>query len=60
MASVEKGLYGEKQVLKDTSNIIEDNSASNNMEDLTNNAKGRKCGKCRQYGHYAKTCQYIN
>jgi hypothetical protein len=37
----------EKCVLKDSTkvNIIEDET------------KGRKCGKCKQHGHYAKTCQ---
>jgi hypothetical protein len=36
-----------KRVLKDSTkdNIIEDE------------IRGRKCGKCKQYGHYAKTCQ---
>ncbi|CAB4395984.1 unnamed protein product [Rhizophagus irregularis] len=61
IVSVEKGLNREKWVLKDISsgNIIEDNNTSNIIEDTTNDAKGRKCGKCKQYGHYAKTCQNI-
>ena len=61
VASVEKGLNREKRVLKDigNGNVIEDNNTSNIIEDSTNDAKGRKCGKCKQYGHYAKTCQNI-
>ena len=44
-----------KQVLKDstkvniTGNII--------VEEETNNTKGQKCEKCKQYDYYAKTCQ---
>lgn len=61
IASVEKVLNREKRVLKDISsrNIIEDNNTSNIIEDSTNDTKGRKCSKCKQYGHYAKTCQNI-
>jgi hypothetical protein len=46
-----------KRVLKDSTqvNIMDD---KNVIEDETNN-KGRKCGKCKQYGHYAKTCPNI-
>ncbi|CAB4476460.1 unnamed protein product [Rhizophagus irregularis] len=45
-----------KWVLKDSTkvNMITDNVI---VEEETNNTKGRKCGKCKQYGHYAKTCQ---
>ncbi|CAB4380864.1 unnamed protein product [Rhizophagus irregularis] len=45
-----------KRVLKDSTkvNMITDNVI---VEEETNNTKGRKCGKCKQYGHYAKTCQ---
>jgi hypothetical protein len=44
-----------KRVLKDSTkvNMITDNVI---VEEETNNTKGRKCGKCKQYGHYAKTC----
>ncbi|CAB4444471.1 unnamed protein product [Rhizophagus irregularis] len=61
ISSVEKGLNREKRVLKDVSNsnVIEDNNTSNIVEDFTNDTKGRKCSKCKQYGHYAKTCQNV-
>jgi len=58
VANVEKDvLHREKKVLKDSSavNVIEGQSKSN-LESSTNVTKGRKCGKCNQYGHYAKTC----
>lgn len=44
-----------KRVLKDSTKV----NITNNVivEEETNNIKGRKCGKCKQYGHYAKTCQ---
>ncbi|GBB86756.1 hypothetical protein RclHR1_13170002 [Rhizophagus clarus] len=46
-----------KQVLKDSTkvNMITDNTI---VEEETKNTKGRKCGKCKQYGHYARTCQH--
>ena len=61
VASVEKGLHREKRVLEDSNivNVIEDHGTSNNIEDSTNVTRGRKCGKCNQYGHYAKTCQNV-
>ena len=37
------------QALKNNTNASGDNN--------TSTAKGRMCGKCKQYGHYAKTCQ---
>lgn len=44
-----------KRVLKDSTKVnITENVI---VEEETNNTKGRKCGKCKQYGHYAKTCQ---
>ncbi len=48
-------------MLKDSSrvNIREDNGELNVIEDKTNNIRGQKCGRCKQYGHYAKTCQSI-
>ena len=54
-SNVETSLVREKQVLKDSVciNIIDDK----NVIDETSNMKGRRCGKCRQYGHYSKTCQ---
>jgi hypothetical protein len=29
----------------------------NNNENTEGGSKGRRCGRCKQYGHYAKTCQ---
>ena len=60
VANVEKDLHREKKVLEDsrlssTVNTIEGQSR-NNLENSTIIVKGRKCGKCNQYGHYAKTC----
>ncbi|CAB4422685.1 unnamed protein product [Rhizophagus irregularis] len=58
VANVEKDvLHREKKVLKDSSavNVTEGQSKSN-LESSTNITKGRKCGKCNQYGHYAKMC----
>ena len=44
-----------KRVLKDSTKVnITDYVI---VEEETNNTKGQKCGKCKQYGHYAKTCQ---
>jgi len=54
IANVEKDLHRERRALEDSSNInvIEGQSDSYII-------KGRKCGKCGQYGHYAKTCQNV-
>ena len=44
-----------KRVLKDSAKVnITDNVI---VEEETNGTRGRKCGKCKQYSHYAKTCQ---
>jgi len=43
-----------KQPLKDSTKV---NIADNNNIDDTSSTRGRKCGKCKQYSHYAKTCQ---
>lgn len=29
----------------------------NNNENTEDGSKGRRCGRCKQHGHYAKTCQ---
>ncbi|CAB4478203.1 unnamed protein product [Rhizophagus irregularis] len=44
-----------KRGLKDSTkvNMITDNVI---VKEETNNTKGQKCGKCKQYEHYAKTC----
>ncbi|RGB34197.1 hypothetical protein C1646_760851 [Rhizophagus diaphanus] len=54
ITSIEKVLNREKWVLKNVSNsnIIKDNNTSNIIEDSTNDIKGRKCSKYKQYGHY--------
>ncbi|EXX53111.1 hypothetical protein RirG_246990 [Rhizophagus irregularis DAOM 197198w] len=42
---------GSKRVLKNSTQVnITDHS-------VINKTKGRRCGKCKQYGHYSKTCQ---
>jgi len=60
-ASAKQFLFKGKQMLKDSSrvNIREDNGELNVIEDETNNIRGQKCGRCKQYRHYAKTCQSI-
>jgi len=59
MANVEKVIHRKKWALRDSSNVnvIEDYSASTYIEDSTSITKGQKCEKCKQYGHYATTCQ---
>jgi len=49
--NVETSLSKGKQALKNSTqvNITDENTA-------IEGTKNRKCGKCRQYGHYAKTC----
>ena len=39
---------GPKRVLKDSTNVTE--------HSVIDETKGRRCGKCKQYGHYSKTC----
>ncbi|RHZ67646.1 hypothetical protein Glove_300g54 [Diversispora epigaea] len=53
-AGIEKDAHKEKQVLKNSTNV-----SNNNTESVTTNINGRKCGNCKQYGHYAKTCPNI-
>ena len=57
IANVEKDR--KKRVLVDSSNVnvVEGQSDLHNVENSKNIAKGRRCGKCNQYGHYTKTCQ---
>ncbi|PKB92662.1 hypothetical protein RhiirA5_443857 [Rhizophagus irregularis] len=44
-----------KQILRNNAHTTTDNKEN---ADDNGNIKGRKCGKCKQYGHYyAKTCQ---
>lgn len=52
-ANVEQSLYKGKRVLKDSTQV--------NVMDtkVLDEVKGRKCGKCKEYGHYAKTCRSI-
>ncbi|RHZ89807.1 hypothetical protein Glove_9g246 [Diversispora epigaea] len=53
-AGIEKDARKEKQVLKNSTNVN-----NNNTESVTTNINGRKCGNCKQYGHYTKTCPNI-
>ncbi|RIB02838.1 hypothetical protein C2G38_2226689 [Gigaspora rosea] len=50
------------QVLRET-NINVSNNENVNAEGSNhggkNNMKGQTCGKCKQVGHYAKTCQVL-
>ncbi len=48
-------------MLKDSSqvNIKDDNEELNIIKDKTNNIKGQKYKKCKQYKHYVKTYQSI-
>ncbi|POG61498.1 hypothetical protein GLOIN_2v1486191 [Rhizophagus irregularis DAOM 181602=DAOM 197198] len=41
------------------SNRVLKNSTQVNIIDhgVIDKTKGRRCGKCKQYGHYSKTCQ---
>lgn len=59
-SSVENSSSKGKQVLRDSTHIINitDNNEAAEGDD-SGNTKGRKCGKCKQYGHYAKTCQVL-
>ena len=41
---------GSKRVLKDSTQV-------NIVHNVIEETKGRRCGKCKQYGHYSKTCQ---
>jgi hypothetical protein len=50
-ACIEKDTHKEKQILKNSINV-----SNNNTESVAININGRRCGKCKQYGHYAKTC----
>ena len=53
-SNAEKSVFKQgKQVLRDSTNIIEEETNE------TNSTMGRKCEKCKQYGHYAKTCQNV-
>ncbi|GBC03758.1 hypothetical protein RclHR1_00530033 [Rhizophagus clarus] len=47
-------LFKGKQSLKDSTRI---NIADNSNLDESSTKGRRKCGKCKQYGHYASTCQ---
>ncbi|RHZ49581.1 hypothetical protein Glove_519g64 [Diversispora epigaea] len=53
--SIEKGARKEKQVLKNSTNV-----SNNNIESVTTNINGRKCRNCKQYEYYAKTCPNID
>ena len=38
-------------------NIIDNNEAEGDDSGDGDIINRRKCGKCKEYGHYAKTCQ---
>ena len=43
----------ESRVLNDSTNVKENGTSASEND----NIKGRRCRKCKQYGHYSKTCQ---
>ncbi|CAB4441269.1 unnamed protein product [Rhizophagus irregularis] len=59
ISNVEKDLHRERRVLKDIVNVVEEHCISSHIEDSASGTKGRKCSKCKQYGHYAKTCPNV-
>uniref|UniRef100_U9TAX6 SWIM-type domain-containing protein n=1 Tax=Rhizophagus irregularis (strain DAOM 181602 / DAOM 197198 / MUCL 43194) TaxID=747089 RepID=U9TAX6_RHIID len=59
ISNVEKNLHREKRVLKDIVNVVEEHCISSHIEDSASGTKGQKCSKCKQYGHYVKTCSNV-
>ncbi|PKY14068.1 hypothetical protein RhiirB3_502008 [Rhizophagus irregularis] len=59
ISNVKKDLHREKRVLKDIVNVVEKHCISSHIEDSASGTKGQKCSKCKQYGHYMKTCPNV-
>ena len=58
-SNVEESSSKVKQVLRNSThvNIIDNNEAEGDDSGDGDIINRRKCGKCKEYGHYAKTCQ---
>src|SRR6266542_1851602 len=60
-SNIEQSSSKGKQVLRNSThiNVIDNNEINAEGEGSGDiiNTKGRKCGKCKKYGHYAKTCE---
>jgi len=60
-SNVEQSSSKGKQVLRNSThiNVIDNNEINAEGEGSGDiiNTKGRKCGKYKKYGHYAKTCE---
>ena len=56
-AGVEQSTSKENRVLQDSMQVNVRNDNNVLEGEMNNNTKGRRCGICKQYGHYAKTCQ---
>ncbi|EXX50941.1 hypothetical protein RirG_266000 [Rhizophagus irregularis DAOM 197198w] len=59
ISNVEKDLHKKRWVLKDIINVVKEYCISSHIEDSASGTKGRKCSKCKQYGHYVKTCPNV-
>ena len=60
-ANVEQSGFNRNWVNRVLKDSTQDNMKNDNniLEDETNNSKERRCGCCREYGHYAKTCPNV-
>ena len=55
-ANVEQSLHKGKRVLKDS---IQVNVTDTKVLNVIDEVKGRKCEKCKEYGHYVRMCRNI-
>ena len=55
-SSAEQSSSKGKQVLRSSTDINITDNNENAEGGNSSDTKGRKCEKCKQYGHYAKTC----